>query len=242
MPKSRTAGVALPSGFDVASYDRVNEQAAVLANPNDASAPWKQDSWFGYAAAWNGFAIRLRAAIEYDVEFARLISVSTAPEQEVRYEQERALFGCVVSAHSSLECFYMASYCLGTVLSRSHFPLQREQDLNKYPSHVANSYIKWLPADSFSRLLHDTAHCIEFDALSNFRNSLAHRGVLPRKVFLSSVNDTPSAVPSNPKALAQNFDYTAALSGATTSVHVRWLNLTTSHLTSALGNFLASRL
>lgn len=236
---SRTTRVYLPPGFDVASYDSVNEQAALLANPNDTSVSLKQDSWFGYSAAWNGFAIRLRSVIEYDAEFGRLIAISTAPDEELRYLQERALFGCIVSAHSSIECFYMASYCLGTVLSQSHFPLLLAKHLEKYPCDVAKAYSAWLPTDSFSLILSETVRSNGLVELSNLRNSLAHRGVLPRKVFLSTVSDVPSAVPTNPKALASDFNFNASLSDATTSVHTRWLSHTASLLTSALSEFLA---
>ena len=239
MPMSHTTGFDLPPVFDVASYDRVNEQAAVLANPNDASAPLKQNSWFSYAAAWNGFAARLRSAIEYDAEFGRLIAISTAPEQELRYLQERAFFGCIASAYSSIECFYMASYCLGTVLSQSNFPLHQALDLNKYPRHVATAFFNWLPTDSFSQLLSATECSSELRSLSNLRNTLAHRGVLPRKVNLSTGGDVPSAVPANPRALARDFDYNASLSSATTSVHTLWLGQIASRLTVALSEFLA---
>ncbi|BCB27915.1 hypothetical protein SKTS_28010 [Sulfurimicrobium lacus] len=235
---SSTTGLQLPTGFDVASYDRVNEAAAVVANPNDAAAPWKQTSWFGYSAAWNGLALRLRSATEYDAEFGRLIAISTAPDQEVRYVQERALFGCIASSFSAVECFYMATYCLGAALSQSHFPLKDGEDLNKSPSQVVKSFQAWQRSDPFSQVLATEASSNEFKILKDLRNSLAHRGILPRQVFLSTDSDIPSAIPSNPKALARNFAYDATLSASTTSAHVQWVNETTSRLVSALQDFL----
>lgn len=238
MPLSRIAAFELPVGFDVASYDQVNDRAASIANPNDTTAPWKKNSWFSYASAWNGLAIRLRSAVEYDQEFGRLIVLSTAPPQEERYFQERALFGCVASALSAVECLYMATYCIAAVLSPPHFRLQKAEDLNKSPNKVAKAYVDWLPTDRFSQLLSRVAGSSELVELAGLRNTLAHRGVLPRKHFFSTVADIPSAVPSNPKALADDFDYTASLSDVTTSIYTRWLCQTTSHLVGAFNDFL----
>lgn len=238
MLTSSTTGLQLPLGFDVASYDGVNEIAAVIANPNDSAAPWKQNSWFGYSGAWNGLALRLRSATEYDTEFGSLIAISTAPNQEVRHAQERALFGCITSSYSAIECFYVAAYCLGTALSKQHFSLLKQEDLNKYPSQVVKSFQAWQPSDPFSQALAIVASSSELKTLGDLRNSLAHRGVLPRQVFFSNVRDIPSAFPSNPKELALNFDYSATLSSSTTQDHAMWLTDTTSNLVGALHNFL----
>jgi hypothetical protein len=238
MLTSSTTGLQLPLGFDVASYDGVNEIAAVIANPNDKAAPWKQNSWFGYSAAWNGFALRLRSATEYDAEFGNLISISTAPNQEIRYAQERALFGCITSSYSTIECFYVAAYCLGTVLFPTIFSLNKREDLIKYPAQVVKLFHSWQPSDPFSQALATMASSSELKILGDLRNSLAHRGVLPRQVFFSNVRDIPSAVPSNPKELALNFNYSAALSSSTTSEQVLWLTDTTSNLVGALHDFL----
>jgi hypothetical protein len=229
----------MPVGFDVASYDEVNDRVALIANPNDPAAPWKRNSWVGYASAWKGLAFRLRSAVGYDREFGRLISLSTAETHEVRYAQERALFGCVAAALSAIECLYMATYCVATVLSPPHFPLQQAKHLNQSPSDVAKAYLSWLPTDDFSRLLSQVAGSNEFEKLAGLRNTLAHRGVLPRQHFLSTVASVPSAIPLNPKALAEDFDYSASLSDSTTSTHTRWVCQTTSQLVGAFNIFLA---
>ena len=239
MPKSLANGFELPNGFDIVSYDKVNEQAAILTGINNTGASWEQNSWFGYASAWNGVAIRLRSAIEYDAEFGHHISISTAPEYEVLYAQERALFDCITATLSCIECFYVATYCLGSVISPKNFPLQIPKDLNKYPHQVADSYHKWSSGDSFSQLLSTIANSKECKALSELRNTLSHRGVLVREVYLSTVSDTPANVPSNPKSLANDFNFDAPLSSQTTSVHVNWVSQTTSHLTTSLSQFLA---
>lgn len=239
MSHSRVASFNLPLGFDVASYDSVNERAAAIANPNDPTAPSKKNSWFSYASAWNGVAIRLRSAVEYDHEFAGLIARGTAPGHDDRYAQERALFGCLTSALSAVECFFMAAYSIASVIAPIDFPLEKAGHLNKEPRDVASSYRNWLPHDPFSKLLFEVADSNELRELAGLRNALAHRGVLPRQHFLSTVADIPSSIPSNPKALPIDFDYIASLSDETTAVHVSWVCKTTSQLVAAFNDFLA---
>lgn len=73
------------------AYDEVNTRVALIADPNDVAAPWKQNSWLGYSSAWNGVATRMRSAIEYSDEFAMHLSNGNE-----RYLEERALFSCIV--------------------------------------------------------------------------------------------------------------------------------------------------
>jgi len=238
MSLSRVVGFEFPADFDTASFDAVNDQVASIANPNDLAAPWKKNAWFNHGAAWNGLAYRLRSAVEYNEEFGRLIALSTSPPPDERYSQERALFGCIASSLSAIDCFYMATYCVATALSPEHFQLRQEEHLNKTPREIADAYHAWQPSDEFSKLLSNVAKSDEYKKLKNLRNALAHRGTLPRQHFFSTVSDVPSAIPSNPKALGGDFDYTASLSDATTSIHTQWLCHTASQLVSEFNRFL----
>ena len=241
MSMSKVAGFDFPNGFDVSSYDQVNERVAKAADPNNATTPWKRNAWFSYAAAWNGVAVRLRSAVEYDEEFAGLIAATTAPPHEERYAQERALFGCVAAALSTVECFYMAAYCAAAALAPTSIPLTAAKHLILRPSEVAAAYRVWEPSDPFTNSLASVASATELRALEDLRNTLAHRGLLPRQHYLSTVSVVPSTVPSNPKALAADFDYKAALGTATTSAHAMWVLNTTSRLVGEFNFFLAAR-
>ena len=235
---ARPPMLVMPVGFDLSLYNDINVRAALIADPNDAAAPWKRNAWFGYSAAWNGLAYRLRSALEYDEEFGRLIALGTAPPREEHYAQERALFGCVAAALSAIECFYMAAYCVGNGLVPNSFPLLSAGDLEKGPARVAKAYLKWAPGDPFTLALLHSAESTEFKSLADLRNSLAHRGVLPRQHFLSTSLSVPSAVPSNPKALAEDFSYDATLNQATTSSHTAWLRQVSSRLMLEFKDFL----
>jgi hypothetical protein len=87
----------MPSEFEVAIYDALNTSATRLANPNAEDAHSKNVAQI-FAAAWNGVAFRLRAASAYDEEFRASIARSRSPPAAERWAQERALFGCILSA------------------------------------------------------------------------------------------------------------------------------------------------
>lgn len=235
---SRIAGFEMPVGFDVASYDQAYDRVSLITKPTDPNDPLKvlkKNSHSSYISAWKGLAIRMRSTVEYDQEFRQLIVLNTAPPLEERYSQERALFGCVASALSAIDCFYMAVYCVAAVLCPSCFALLEAKHLKKYPMNVAKAYGNWLSTDSFSLLLLQVASSDEFEELKGLRDALAHRGVLPRKISLS---EKPSTMPSNPKDLAEHFDYATSLNDETTSIHTLWLRQTTSKLVSAFNDFL----
>lgn len=240
MTYSSSAGLELPSEFDVTKYDSVNERAAKIANPNIPSEPTKKNAWHAYASAWNGVAFRLRATVDYHEEFTRSIVKTTSPGGDERYIQERALFGCVVSALSSIECFFMAAFGLGAALAPFSFLLYKPEHLVKYPRGVASCFLAGFPTAPFSEQLVGIANSSQLQALDDLRNSLAHRGVLPRRHYLSTNRDTPSSIPVNPKALAEDFSYTAHLSDQTTSTHSRWLLETLNSLVRGLDDFLAT--
>jgi hypothetical protein len=228
----------MPDGFDLALYSDINERVAIIANPNDPAALWKRNAWFGYAAAWNGLAYRLRSALDYDAEFGGLIELGTAPPREEHYAQERALFGCIAAALSAIECFFMAAYCTGNALDPTSFPLASAGHLNKDPSQVVKAYRSWVPQERFTNALFQCSESIELKNLANLRNALAHRGILPRQHFLSTTQSIPSAVPSNPKALAMDFSYDTPLDHATTSIHTKWLRHASKQLMVEFKDFL----
>lgn len=207
MPTSRVLDLDLPAGLDVREYDAVFDFAVLLANPNDHTAPWKTSVWFGFTASWIGCGMRIRAATEYNEEFALQLGHGTSPSRAHQYNQERSFFGCITSTISALDCFCLATYCLGSAIDQGAFLLDKADRLTKYPKDVANAFTRFDPLNPFSRALTSLVASTEYRALLDLRNALAHRGVLPRQANLSTVSDIPATTPSNPKALAVDFVY-----------------------------------
>jgi hypothetical protein len=237
MKTSSNNGFSLPDSFDVESYDQVGRQSTLVADVNDASNPLKQNAWRGFSMAWNGMALRLRAMQEYDEEFRRQIALGTAPPHEAYFAQEKAHFGCVVSALSAVECFFLAAYCFAAASGDTNFKLANARDLSQTPANVSHAFKNWVPADRFTLLLDATLKSTSYISLSDMRNALAHRGVLPRKVMLSTVADVPSLIPGNPKSLGLDFGYDDALGADTTGRHAEWTTDTLSQLSKSLGEF-----
>lgn len=235
------SGLVFPAGFDVLAYDAVCRTAPLLASPNDGAAPWKRNSWFGYASAWNGLAIRLRAAHDYDQQFANLISRPSASAHEDLYLQERALFGCLAASLSAVECSFMSAYCLASAAYPTQFELKTAKDLDRTTARVNAAFERWNPLDPLTCALSQVGASGELKRLADLRNALAHRGLLPRQHNLSTSQALPSTVPSNPKDLANDFAYTLPLSPATTAVHTSWVTGSVSLLVQGINSFLAAR-
>lgn len=241
MIASNALGFQLPSDFNVSAFDGVHQLSKVIADPNDSADPAKRNVWLGYSTAWTGVAVRLRATFDYNEHFVQSISRSTAPPHEERYFQERALYGCLSSALSALECTYMATYCLCSALAPAVFPLSSAKHLNQSPVVVARILRRWASSDPFSEKLESVAVSSEFQELSDFRNTLAHRGVLPRHHRLSNAVVLPSTLPSNPKALAEELMYDHEMGPDTTQRHTLWTSRTCSDIVGDLYTFLQAR-
>jgi hypothetical protein len=241
MHTSRVLELELPEDLDVNAYDAVLEFAVILANPNDHSVPWKTSVWFGFTASWLGWGMRIRASAEYDKEFASQLAHGTSPAREHQYSQERAFFGCISSALSALECFYLATYCLGAAIDQTAFPLSKAGHLNKYPHDVAEAFARFESSNPFASTLASVVDSPEYRGLSDLRNALAHRGVLPRQVHLSTVSAIAATIPSNPKALAVDFVPDAPLESESTAKHVRWATSALSRLTADFAAFLQAK-
>ena len=228
----------LPQGFDATSYATVWRHAALIADPNDATKPSMQNAWFAFGSAWTGMVFRLRAARDFSDDFGSLVAISTAPPNDDLYLQERAIFGCIVSALSAVECFYMATHCLAAELAPQHFRLLEDKDLKGNIPQITDRYVAWVPSDDFTRELMQVSGSSQLNLLTDLRNVLVHRGTLTRQHFLSNVRDVPSTIPSKPKLLHRNLRHDAPLSAETTSTHVQWVSETCSRLVGSFGYFL----
>lgn len=237
MAFSNVIGMQLPEGFSVSSYDRVNNLAQELMNPNDDLMPWKKDLWTVYASSWNALAYRLRAAAEYNETFVREIAEVASATREMHYAQEVALFGCLTSALSAIDSFYTAAYCFGSAFAPLYFPFHHEKQLYQTPTTVVKLYAICFPNDSFHKLLKEVQSSSEYRKLGDYRNVISHRGLLPRKHWLGNDTPRPPAIPTNPKALGSKYEYDAPLGARTCGEHLQWVNQAGSRLVDGLCEF-----
>lgn len=217
----KPAGIELPSSYNAADHKAIHvrmNEVLLVDHPNGINIRHV------FSTAWIGLAYRLRATIDYHEEFRRAITSGTAPPPMDRYRQETALFTCIVSGLSTIECFSMGAYAVGAAKATPSFPLQDRRNLLKYPHQVVSAFETDYSGHPFAMRARTIVDSAEYRRLDDLRNVLAHRGVLPRSHTEDTYNGTfESAIPSNPKSLATDWDYATILNDDTTNVYVMWV-------------------
>ena len=233
---STCGAVLLPESFDIEAYDGVLMHAPLIADPGGPH----RNAFFVFSQGWNGLAFRLRAMVEQDREFQEWVGRSTIAPPEDFYQQERALYGCVASALSALECFYMATYGLVAPLVPASFPLLEPEHLFLTPPRIAKAFVSWRCDDAFSRRLIEVAASPQLEQLRMVRDVLAHRGVMTRNIQITPGAPITSAFPANPKDLPLEYNYSALVNRSTTATHAQWMCKTLSLLTGSFRDLLRS--
>lgn len=200
----KTVGFYSPESFNADAHVEINERVAKYSQTHALR-------WRSFASGWNGLAHRFRSATESHKALTESVQRSSAPAPEERYIQELALFTFVVSAVSTVECFYYSMYCIGGIIVPNKFPMSKSKDLKFYPEKVSKLYIEEFPAEQHSISMASFLTDSQLIQLTELRNVLTHRGDIPRMHFGSTVRNIPSAIPSNPKELSQDWDFSLVL-------------------------------
>lgn len=222
MKLSATHNLYLPDEIDVECYDAISKFAAIAVNPNSGISEQK-DKWFVFSAGWKGLAYRIIAAKTYNQQYADLVAKSTAPPPDEAQLQDTQLFGFSTCALSSIECAFLSTFAIASALIPGSFQLKKDDDLRKYPKAIARDFMSWDINHPTSISLHNIANSSEIDLLQKLRDTLAHRGAIPRQVNISTIEDIPASYPDNPKSLARNYNYSTPITSETTNRHYLWL-------------------
>jgi hypothetical protein len=91
-------GLLMPSDFPRELFEKIY----TAAQPHNANPAHPQ-----FIGAWSAVSHRYKALAHYDEVFTRTIEThGPGPAYEVRYEQERDLFGFASNAYSVFEAFH----------------------------------------------------------------------------------------------------------------------------------------
>jgi hypothetical protein len=131
----------------------------------------------------------------------------------------------------------MASYAVGAALQSKSFPLYKEKHLKKYPPDVACAFNSGFRSDPFTELAFQVTESQDFLQLKNARDVLSHRGALLRPHFVGA-GGVYAALANNPKALAQDFDYSTLLNNDVTRTHAEWALVALNRLLAGLSAFI----
>ena len=181
-----TNGLVMPTDFPRAPYEKIH---ATLAAKADSQGIYYRE----HAGAWNAVSYRFLAATHYSEDFtSTIIKHKGSASTEVRYQQERALFGFFTNALSALEAAFYGIYAIGGLVKPGCFPFtsaKEQQAVN--PASTRTIYDKVFPSDPiisvFDRVLKDGA----YQELKQIRNILAHRSAPGRQIYLQLGNSEP---------------------------------------------------
>ena len=136
---------------------------------------------------FNGVAYRWRTASECHIDYLDLVSeYGEGPPTEVRYLQEKALFGFFTSGLAAIECFSFALHALGAHVSSGRFPIDDKSLRQVTPTSVSKKYRSQWPNSALSESLSNLVEDSQFELWKDIRNVLSHRAAPPRHHYLNS--------------------------------------------------------
>lgn len=148
-------------------------------NVSDAMSSWNREPsvWGEWAGAWNAVAYRWRACWDASESFeGSVVKDGDAPEQGVRYQQERKAFEFFVSSLSVLESHSYALHAIGAMLRPAGFPLTTEAHRRSVTlKSTVQRFEEHFPHDPLTEALRRTSVAKELADLTLLRNTLAHR-------------------------------------------------------------------
>lgn len=230
LPAGHSFGFPYPSEFNAGAHDSINEKVAKYSSTHVLA-------WRSFGSAWNAVPIRYRASWYWHTEFADSIGVSSAPEPEERFYQECALFQFFVSAISTIETTYFATYCLGALIDANVFKMTEEADLRFYPGRVATLFGQRFPDEEVTRALQNCIEAEAYQRIVDYRNFLSHRGILSRHHWVGGERHAQSAVASNPTSLSTDWEFSLPLTPDLTNRYYSFLSSSVGGLLAALNRF-----
>jgi hypothetical protein len=177
-------GLTMPPDFPRDLFEAIYTAAQPhRANPTHAQ----------FNGAWNAVSFRYKALAEYDECFTRSIEKGPARTSEVRYEEERDLFGFASNAYSVFDAFFYALFAIGALIQPQTFVLLVPRDeRNVTFGNTKRLYSQAFPCDSVRVLFDDFDSDQARRHLSNIRNTLTHRAVRRREYGLAAGQPKPA--------------------------------------------------
>ena len=221
-----TLGIESPTDlFPANAFDEVNQKVSRRTSSTNAA-------WHAFSLAWNGIAYRFVAAIEYAGLFSGSIRINDAPPPDERCRQENALFFCISSLQSTVECTFFASRIVASISSPDGFSLRSDHDLKFMPKDVVEYLAERWPNGKICNVLRNAQSSHEFIRICDLRRVLFHRGSPPRQIFFSTGPIVESAaLPLNPSLPADQWRYDFELTPSALDPMVAWVD---SHIEEAI--------
>lgn len=181
----KTNGLIMPNDFPTLQYEAIFDRVSRKANSSvfiDQFAP-----------AWNAVAYRYRALAEDERGFTALVN-HTTPEPQIRYEQERALFGFFSNGFSIFESTFYGLFALGAMLSPVNFPIASPREQQRIsPQSTMVSFKAAFAGDAINDAINILITNTDYIEWREIRNILTHRAAPGRTFFvgIGGPNDEP---------------------------------------------------
>lgn len=226
----------MPADFNIELYQMLGK---AMSKYSDLRA------WKGWASGHNALRFRYRAAVEADIRFCDSFSIAGE-----RYPQEEALFSFFVNATACVECYLYSLYHIGAVFAPTGFDICSDKALRKIrPEYVAESFAKTFLNDDIIAVINSIVLDPLRKQILEFRDTMAHRGAIPREHTLKSSDPKNIKIPedidavylrASPKS-AMDTGARMKLDESTTHQLRAWLATQVTNLLSATHNFVEQR-
>jgi hypothetical protein len=166
-------GLTMPANFPRLLFEKIY----TVVQPHHANPVHPQ-----FIGAWSAVSYRYKALAEYDERFTRSIKKGPSRTHEVRYQEERDLFGFTSNAYSVFDAFFYAMFAIGALIQPQTFVLLVARDeRNVTFGNTKRLFSQAFPLDPIRVLFEDFDRDQARKDLSKIRNILTHRAAPPRK-------------------------------------------------------------
>jgi hypothetical protein len=231
------AGYYAPTDFNEDAFKLLSQRVISLRHLG---------AWTSFHVGLNGTVFRFAAADEArDRWFGSLEAPDAFGNSRARHAQEASFYAFFSCARASIECFFFSMYALGACLKPNEYPLESRDDFRGVSlTSTLRLFETHYPNDSLTKTMGDVCRSTEMQLLGEYRDTLTHRGALPRththvarrvdgnvtvKAFVKP-DLVGVAVPQNPKSNPRDWMPTMSLEQGALDDLRRWLGATVGDL------------
>jgi hypothetical protein len=167
----------------------------------------RSPEWMGIASALNGVLTRFWAASESANAFhQRFAAPNAQTDLKLMCQQEAAYFGFFTNVVSTVECFCYCVFWIGVATKAPGFAAEQPEDLRRLtPDHIAKLFARAFPKERLTSVMTEIVDSEEWEKIKDARDTLAHRGVLPRYIAADWREPAPALaapifMPGKPRA------------------------------------------
>jgi hypothetical protein len=216
---SKQLGVDLGPLIPLELYDGVGARANKLGE-----GPHPTSQIFGMG--WTGLGYRARATHEYHEEYRASFPTLGNASHEDHYRQDKALVSFILNACAAIESLFYATHALASYVDPDAFRILSDKDLEVSPKTVLTRLAKTLPSAGITVTLQGAWAKPDACSLFEARDTVIHRGRLPRTLFVGGQRHGQTTIPVNPKAVAAAWRFDQQLSTHSLEDWYEWVRAT----------------